>query len=161
MLVWGFTGALNQDLDTNDDGELDVTPWLEVIQSIALIESAAVPPVNTEYAYGAVRVGPDPNGFVPSQLAYCPSTDTWSIGTFDPAGKGAIDTPGAGTAGCDYASTPCPADIDGDGTVGATDIAILLGSWGSAKGGAADIDGDGAIGGLDLAALLAAWGDCP
>jgi hypothetical protein len=161
MLVWGFTGALNQDLDTNDDGELDVTPWLEVIQSIALIESAAVPPVNTEYAYGAVRVGPDPNGFVPSQLAYCPSTDTWSIGTFDPAGKGAIDTPGAGTAGCDYASTPCPADIDGDGTVGATDIAILLGSWGSAKGGAADIDGDGAIGALDLAALLAAWGDCP
>ncbi len=24
----------------------------------------------------------------------------------------------------------CPADLDGDGTVGASDLAILLGNWG-------------------------------
>jgi hypothetical protein len=161
MLVWGFTGAVNQDLDTNDDGELDVTPWLSVLQSVAFIESAATPPVNTEYAYGSVRVGPDPNGFVPSQLAYCPSTDTWSIGTFDPLGQGAIDTPGAPNPGCDYASTPCLADLDGDGIVGAPDLATLLTAWGSTKGGSADIDGDGSVGAPDLGLLLGAWGDCP
>ena len=161
MLVWGFTGAVNQDLDTDDDGELDVTPWLSMLQSVAFIENAATPPVNTEYAYGSVRVGPDPNGFVPSQLAYCPSTDTWSIGTFDPAAKTAIDTPGAPNPGCDYASTPCPADLDGDGAVGASDLATLLGAWGSTKGGSADIDGDGSIGAADLSTLLAAWGNCP
>jgi hypothetical protein len=161
MLVWGFTGAINQDLDTDDDGELDVTPWLSMLQSVAFIENAATPPVNTEYAYGSVRVGPDPNGFVPSQLAYCPSTDTWSIGTFDPAAKTAIDTPGAPNPGCEYASTPCPADLDGDGAVGASDLATLLGAWGSTKGGSADIDGDGSIGAADLSTLLAAWGNCP
>ena len=26
---------------------------------------------------------------------------------------------------------PCPADLNGDGSVGATDLAVLLGSWGA------------------------------
>jgi hypothetical protein len=55
---------------------------------------------------------------------------------------------------------PCPADLDGDGAVGASDIAALLSAWG-ALGGAADINGDGEVGALDLAALLSAWGACP
>lgn len=50
-----------------------------------------------------------------------------------------------------------PADLDGDGTVGASDLAALLGSWGTA-GPFADLDGDGIVGASDLAALLAAWG---
>lgn len=48
------------------------------------------------------------------------------------------------------------ADLDGDGSVGATDLAVLLGGWGS--GGASDINCDGTTDALDLAALLAAWG---
>ena len=47
-------------------------------------------------------------------------------------------------------------DLDGDGVVGARDIAILLGAWGS--GGAADLDGNGSVGAEDLALLLGAWG---
>jgi hypothetical protein len=47
-------------------------------------------------------------------------------------------------------------DLNGDGTVGPADLAILLSAWGS-KGGAADLDGDGAVGAADLARLLAAW----
>ncbi len=49
-------------------------------------------------------------------------------------------------------------DLDGDGEVGSSDIAILLASWGSCGGCAADLDGDGAVGASDLAILLAAWG---
>jgi hypothetical protein len=47
------------------------------------------------------------------------------------------------------------ADLDGDGTVGAADLAELLGGWGS--GGQADLDGSGLIDAADLAALLANW----
>ena len=49
-----------------------------------------------------------------------------------------------------------PADLDGDGTVGGADLAILLNQWGGA--GSADLDGDGLVNGSDLAILLNAWG---
>lgn len=57
------------------------------------------------------------------------------------------------------ASVPCPADLDGDGSVGSSDLAILLGSWGAS--GVGDLDGSGAVGSGDLAILLGSWGACP
>ena len=51
-----------------------------------------------------------------------------------------------------------PADLDGDGIVGAADLAILLGSWGSCEGCPADLNGDGVVGAADLAILLGSWG---
>ncbi len=56
-------------------------------------------------------------------------------------------------------SDPCPADLDGDGQVGASDVALLLGSWGGP--GAADLDMDGSVGAGDLALMLGGWGVCP
>jgi hypothetical protein len=50
-----------------------------------------------------------------------------------------------------------PADLDGDGSVDASDLAILIGAWGQ-SGSAADIDGDGVVGASDLAQLIGAWG---
>jgi hypothetical protein len=47
------------------------------------------------------------------------------------------------------------ADIDGDGQVCGSDLALLLGNWGLS--GTGDIDGDGTIGGADLTLLLSAW----
>jgi hypothetical protein len=55
----------------------------------------------------------------------------------------------------------CPADIDGDGSVGMTDLLELLGAWGLNPGHPADIDGDGTVGMTDLLELLGAWGPCP
>ena len=55
---------------------------------------------------------------------------------------------------------PCPADLDGDGAVGAGDLTIMLGAW-DTFGGDADLDGDGVVGAGDLAILLGAWGVCP
>jgi hypothetical protein len=52
----------------------------------------------------------------------------------------------------------CPADLDDDGSVGASDLAALLSAWGATGG--ADLDGDGSVGASDLAALLSAWGPC-
>lgn len=50
-----------------------------------------------------------------------------------------------------------PADLDGDGCVGATDLAILLAAWNTPG---ADIAGDGITGAEDIAILLAAWSGC-
>ncbi len=52
----------------------------------------------------------------------------------------------------------CPADLDSDGSVGASDLAILLAGWGGS--GSADIDNSGSVDAGDLAIMLAAWGSC-
>lgn len=56
----------------------------------------------------------------------------------------------------------CPGDLNLDGTVDATDLALLLGSWGEfgpiGTGGDVDLDGD--TDGADLGTLLGGWGPC-
>lgn len=54
---------------------------------------------------------------------------------------------------------PCPADMDGDDLVGASDLAVMLADWGSA-GGSTDLTGDGIVAADDLTILLGAWGPC-
>jgi hypothetical protein len=50
---------------------------------------------------------------------------------------------------------PVPADLNGDGSVDAADLALLLGSWGTSGN---DLTGDGIVDASDLAILLGAWG---
>lgn len=52
----------------------------------------------------------------------------------------------------------CQADLDNDGTVGPSDLAVLLNAWGGS--GAGDLNGSGTVDGQDLPILLAAWGGC-
>ena len=58
----------------------------------------------------------------------------------------------------------CPTDVDGTGNTGASDLAVLLGSWGPCTPGDAceclDANDDGLIDAFDLAVLLGAWGPC-
>ena len=49
LLVSNFTGTLNQDLDTNNDGTLDLTPWGSVVDGLALVENDIDTP-NIQYA---------------------------------------------------------------------------------------------------------------
>ena len=53
----------------------------------------------------------------------------------------------------------CPADVNGDGTVGITDLLELLGKWNSADCNA-DVDRDETVGITDFLAVLVAWGPC-
>lgn len=59
----------------------------------------------------------------------------------------------------------CPADLDGDASVGIADLAILLSNFGTASGATAgdgDLDGDEDVDISDLAVLLGAFGTpCP
>lgn len=49
------------------------------------------------------------------------------------------------------------ADLDRDGDVNATDLAILLGQWGECAACSADLDADGEVGTDDLTALTSSW----
>ncbi len=56
--------------------------------------------------------------------------------------------------------SPCPTDLNHDGTVNAADLAQLLGAWGPNPGHPADFNFDGVINAADLAQLLGSWGPC-
>ena len=56
---------------------------------------------------------------------------------------------------------PCPEDLDGDGEVGGSDLAILLLDFGPCTACAGDLDGDGEISGADLSLVLLSFGNCP
>jgi hypothetical protein len=154
LLVFGFTGAIDQDLDTNDDGTLDLTPWDVIIHDFALV-GTQVPPTGTgDWVYSENRAGPA-GTFVASHVKYCPTTEILTVGNFDPTLGD--DSPGLPNADCNYGAV-CPGDLNNDGIVGAPDLAILLGAWGGP--GPADLDGDGIVGASDLTVLLSGWGPC-
>lgn len=109
LLVEGFSGTLGADLDTNDDGVLDLTPWTAVTDTVAISDGGA-----TDITYaGAPVLGPNYDGvsFTPGGASRIPDgTDTgttadWMRNDFDLAGIGgfvgtpvlgeALNTPGA------------------------------------------------------------------
>jgi formylglycine-generating enzyme required for sulfatase activity len=60
------------------------------------------------------------------------------------------------------AQAQCPADVNHDQQVNATDLASVLSAWGtngSATG--TDINNDGLVNGSDLTILFSGWGPCP
>ena len=64
VLVQGFTGALDDDLDTDDDGTLDSTPWGNVVDAVGWPENDS----GNENAYAAQLGGfqtPNTIGFAP------------------------------------------------------------------------------------------------
>ena len=100
LLVNGFSGTNGDDLDTDDDCVLDITPWTTVVDGVALIEEPT-PPAGTECHYGddlgLPAVGPD-GSFVPGQIGRDPDgVGPWVIGLFDPLSG--TDTPGASNNG--------------------------------------------------------------
>ncbi|MBI5837480.1 MAG: hypothetical protein HZB25_09565 [Candidatus Eisenbacteria bacterium] len=98
MLVMNFTGTNNQDLDTNDDGVFDLTPWTSIEDAVGL--STGVAPNCTggvEHIYAATVLGPD-GANVPGHVYRCSDTGAWVIGTFTPLGT--TDTPGAPNFSC-------------------------------------------------------------
>lgn len=90
VLVTGFTGASGDDLDTNDDGTLDSTPWTTVLDAVGLVETVG----SGEQVYGTALGGVDigPNGtFVPAHVFRTGDAGTsFAIGDF----TGSNDTPG-------------------------------------------------------------------
>ena len=55
--------------------------------------------------------------------------------------------------------TPCPADLNCDGSVNAQDLTILIAAWGTDQP-QADLNSDGSVDGQDMTILIANWGPC-
>ncbi|MBU3728009.1 MAG: hypothetical protein FGM37_02015, partial [Phycisphaerales bacterium] len=49
-LVRNFTGSAGLDLDTNDDGVLDVAPWSQVVDAVSIVNSSSAP-ISQSVAY--------------------------------------------------------------------------------------------------------------
>lgn len=102
---------------------------------------------------------------VPVSLPLATGTGPQDIAILDADGDGAPDIAalvhGGGSRHVrvfrSRAGGSASGDLNGDGTVGPQDLAVLLGAWGTAG---ADLDGDGVTGPEDLTILLGAWGGC-
>ena len=57
LLVEDFTGAEGDDLDPNEDGTLDTTPWTSIIDSVAVTDGGA-----SDQAYSETVLGSDIDG---------------------------------------------------------------------------------------------------
>lgn len=87
LLVSGFTGSNGDDLDINDDGTLDTTPWTTVVESVGLKISDS-----GEQIYSTTVVGPNGSN-APYHIFKCESD--WIIGNEDNTAPNSQDTPGA------------------------------------------------------------------
>ena len=54
----------------------------------------------------------------------------------------------------------CPNDIDGNGSIGFTDVLAILNAWGPCPGCRADVSGNDDADFLDVLTVLGAWGAC-
>jgi len=125
------------------------------------IQADGVPPL--EYQWRKDRVD-----LIDSERIFGAQTTALLILDVSPSDAGSYDCVVADAVGncitSDAATLtvhdPCPWDLNGDGTVGAFDLALVLGFWGPNPGHPSDINGDGEVGPLDLALVLGNWGPC-
>ncbi|HRK31833.1 MAG TPA: PEP-CTERM sorting domain-containing protein, partial [Tepidisphaeraceae bacterium] len=64
ILARDFTGALTNDLDTNNDGTLDVTPWSAVVDNIGWAEDSVVTASDIVYLGAAIGNAGIPPGTI-------------------------------------------------------------------------------------------------
>ena len=135
LLVSNFTGTTGTDLDTNDDGLLDLTPWDEIFDSVAVNDGGAG---DQNYSETVLTVNYDGQPFVPGGASRIPNgvdTDSpsdWTRNSFGGAGLPAfpdavavdgeaLNTPGAVNEVYEEPVTPGPVtvlinELDADNT---------------------------------------------
>lgn len=86
LLVRGFNFAMfgpgyspvGFDLDIDNDGTLDITPWSEVVDSVSFLKTATSDTENR--AYSSVRLGPASDG-IPAHIFRCQNiSSSWRVG---------------------------------------------------------------------------------
>jgi predicted extracellular nuclease len=100
LLVENFTGAIGQDLDTNNDGILDTTPWTSVVDAVAINDGGGA---DLTYGVPVLTPGYDGNAFTVGGASRLPNgTDTnttndWTRNDFAGFGLPAFPTATAPT----------------------------------------------------------------
>jgi hypothetical protein len=114
FLVSGFTGEQGDDLDGDDDGALDITPWVEVLDAINIRDDDP-----RDVDYGVTSVGPD-GSFLPSGTYRCPDAPEGTFGNIHNFST-ANGTPGSSNTQCPLPTGECGDDatliseVQGDG----------------------------------------------
>ncbi|QDL90492.1 ExeM/NucH family extracellular endonuclease [Paroceanicella profunda] len=126
FLVHGFTGAVGDDLDAQDDGALDSTPWDTLADSVALTDGGA-----GDATYAAAVIGPD-GSFLPSGGFRDGDGGAWSETLLD------FSTPD-GTPGAPNPATEDPGDPDDPDTPAPTEPTLISAVQGA--GAASPLEG--------------------
>jgi len=129
LLVSNFTGSPGDDLDTDDDGTFDSTPWDEILDGIAVTDGGGS---DNTYAV-TLTPGYDGNSFRVGGASRIPDridTDSpgdWMRNDFDGAGfpgefgspsvGEAYNTPGAVNEAIEVTSDPFGSCLDGEATL--------------------------------------------
>jgi hypothetical protein len=106
LLVTGFTGAENNDIDTNDDGTIDTTFWTSIVDAIGVRDNDV-----TEFTYGGTQLAHnfDGGGFTVGGASRIPNgTDTDSVGDWV---RNAFDNTNATVAPGEAYNTPNAANF--------------------------------------------------
>jgi len=101
LLVIDFTGTVGSDLDPNNDGALNETPWGKVLDSVSVLDPDASDAFGYAGALGFVGADIAPvTTFTPAHVYRSPNaTGAWVVGTFGTAEEPATDTPKSENAG--------------------------------------------------------------
>lgn len=139
LLVEDFTGAPDDDLDTDDDGILDITPWTSIWDSVAVIDD------DLPSVYSNNVVGPDGTFLAPGAYRNPERTGDFVMHEFSDqtlytpmAGTG--DTTGGGGGGGTGATELLISQVQGSGAassrVGETVVieAIVVGDFQNGDG---------------------------
>jgi len=142
--------ALDRQLnDADGDGLPGVTKGGKIMLRVLSIDPRAA-----NDAVSSVASAPDDGFFTPANYrgGFAPDENwlcTWS----------AADAFGFVVNNDCVEIIPCPADLDGNASVGVADLLDLLSQWGGP--GTGDLDNSGVVGVADLLELLGQWGECP
>ncbi|MCA9707797.1 MAG: hypothetical protein KDK70_18240, partial [Myxococcales bacterium] len=136
MLVGGLTAAVSDNLDVDGDGVLDSSPWIAVLDTVALVHPASAelpygPPLNCTAGPTCQEV--DDGVAAPFQVFRCPNgVGTWQIGNQDPATIPVTDSPGGlnDTCVCGNGVLEPPEQCDDGGESPSCDIDCTLPSCG-------------------------------
>lgn len=98
MLVSGLSAGNGTDLDSNDDGVLDTSPWTGIVDAVALLNSIG----SGDQVYSSNLVGPVDSS-VPLHVLRSPDiSGNWQVGPADPAAgqdsPGTANSPAAAVA---------------------------------------------------------------
>ena len=129
LLVTGYTGVLNNDIDVNNDGIIDATFWTSIIDSVGVFDGGA-----SDFVYSSTALDSTlaPSGFTPGGASRFPNgidTDSagdWIRNDFD--GDGLPSFGNTGTAILPEAfNTPGSTNVQAPIPEPATIIALGLG----------------------------------
>jgi hypothetical protein len=161
ILANGFTGLLNTDLDTDDNGTLDTAPWTSVNDAISIVKTVHPAPTSTsEEWWYAPRIPPLKDG-IAMHIYRCFPANLWWAGVRDITNTDIItDRVGQTNIGCPGSGNGCFADLDGSGEVDSGDVSICLLDTGPCVGCASDLDGSGEVDSGDVSLCLLSTGPC-